>query len=95
MCVYVIGAIAAAGAYFGPGTGPILLDNVECTGNEQRLAACPNQRIGLNDCLHSEDASVICQGKCKQAMSPWINKNNITYHYWVGSSNSITYQQLR
>ena len=58
-----VGAIAAAGAYFGEGTGPILLDNVECTGNEERITACPHQRIGQHNCLHSEDASVICQRK--------------------------------
>ena len=60
--IFAIGAIAAAGAYFGPGMGPILLGNVECTGDEQRLTACPSQRIGRHGCQHSEDASVICLG---------------------------------
>ena len=63
MFVLYIGAIAAADAYFGSGTGPILLDNLECTGDEQRLTACPIRRFEQHDCLHSEDASVICQGK--------------------------------
>ena len=59
---FAIGAIAIPGAYFGPGMGPILLGNVECTGDEQRLTACPSQRIGRHGCQHSEDASVICLG---------------------------------
>ena len=61
--IHATGAIAAAGAYFGEGTGPILLDNVDCTGHEDRITACPNQRIAQHNCLHSEDASVICQCK--------------------------------
>ena len=68
-CVYAImavlhaGAIAVAGAHFGEGSGPILLDNVECVGNEKRITVCPNQRLGQHNCHHSEDASVICQRK--------------------------------
>ena len=69
MCLRYVGAIAVTDAYFGPGMGPILLDNVECTGDEQKLTACPNQRIGQHDCQHSEDASVICQGKCNKQAS--------------------------
>ena len=79
--VHTAGAIAAAGAHFGPGTGPILLDNVECTGSEQRLTACPNQRFGQHNCLHSEDASVICQRK--QAMWMTIKRHHIPLLGWA------------
>ena len=57
------GAIAAAGAYFGEGSGPILLSNVVCNGDETRIVDCPNQRLAQHSCFHSEDASVICQRK--------------------------------
>ena len=32
-----------------------------CTGNEQRLVDCPF--ISNHNCIHSEDAGVVCQGK--------------------------------
>ena len=44
---------------FGQGTGPIHLDNVGCTGSEERLASRPNP-IGVHNCEHSEDAGVRC-----------------------------------
>ncbi len=47
------------GAY-GPGTGPIVLDDVECTGTEQRLEDCAHLPFGLHDCVHAEDAGVVC-----------------------------------
>ena len=53
-------AQARSFAAFGQGTGPILLDNVACTGNEARLFDCPNNGIGIHNCLHSEDAGAVC-----------------------------------
>ena len=50
-------------AYFGPGPGSILLDNVLCYGNELSLLMCRHNPIGVHDCLHSEDAGVRCGGK--------------------------------
>ena len=48
-------------AYFGQGSGPILLDNVTCTGSESTLANCDHLGVGVTrSCSHSEDAGVRC-----------------------------------
>ena len=58
------GAVAYYNAYFGRGTGPILLDDLLCTGSEARLVDCTHDGIGNYDyCyrLHGDDAGVRCQ----------------------------------
>ena len=56
-----IGVIARSRAYFGQGTGSILLDQVACTGTETRLVNCPSNPLGAHDCSHYEDAGVTCR----------------------------------
>jgi len=45
---------------FGEGTGPILLDSVECNGDESSIDQCSHAGWETHDCSHYEDASVIC-----------------------------------
>ena len=40
--------------------GPIWLDDVNCTGNESTLAACPHAGWGKSNCDHTKDAGVKC-----------------------------------
>ena len=40
----------------------IYIDNVQCNGSESHLEECPSSDVGDNDCSHSEDAGVNCQG---------------------------------
>ncbi|KAJ8047464.1 Deleted in malignant brain tumors 1 protein [Holothuria leucospilota] len=53
-------AVAFVSAWFGYGSGPIWLNNVECTGSERTLRECLNQGWGTLSCSHSEDAGVRC-----------------------------------
>ena len=68
VCIYVlsvslscfIGATAIGFAAFGPGSDPIHLDDVNCRGTELSLEQCRHNGVGVHNCVHSEDAGVVC-----------------------------------
>ncbi|KAF4802735.1 Neurotrypsin [Turdus rufiventris] len=57
-----LGGVAKAWsqAYFGEGSGPVLLDEVRCTGNELSIEQCPKSSWREHNCGHKEDAGVSC-----------------------------------
>ncbi|NWX50822.1 DMBT1 protein, partial [Steatornis caripensis] len=58
----------APGARYGEGTGPIWLDEVNCTGEERNLSECQARPWGEHNCHHVEDASVECSGSSVTAL---------------------------
>ena len=58
---YIASDVVALGrAHFGEGSGSIFLDELACTGSEQRLSDCATDLS--HDCTHAEDAGVRCGG---------------------------------
>lgn len=53
----------APSTYYGPGSGPVWLDNVACMGNESSILECAHAGVGTHNCAHSEDVGIICQRK--------------------------------
>lgn len=60
--VYVVITGAQGLSRYLPGSGPIYLDNVDCSGGELTLAQCTYDSHTA-DCDHSEDAGVRCPRK--------------------------------
>ena len=68
-------------AAFGQGTGPIFLDNVVCSGSEVRLTDCASNPLAAHNCLHTEDAGVVCQ--------PAISRTYVVFLYICNKSYCI------
>ena len=79
-----VGARRAYGsAYFGPGEGPIWLDNLQCNDSESRLEDCPNKGWQVNDCTHNNDAGVECiTGMCIKFDMFALATYNV-FRFWV------------
>ncbi|XP_020289719.1 uncharacterized protein LOC109857630 isoform X2 [Pseudomyrmex gracilis] len=72
-------AVAKKDGFFGPGEGPIWLDEVFCHGNESQLYRCEHNHWGQHNCDHNEDAGVICSpGDINNAESYWISDSELS-----------------
>ncbi|XP_061197855.1 SCO-spondin-like isoform X2 [Saccostrea echinata] len=56
-----INAKAKGSAFFGEGSGQIWMDELRCTDSDTDLFQCPQNSRGTHNCVHGEDAGVVCQ----------------------------------
>jgi len=61
-CLFVRYVGQTLGNRYGPGTGPIWLDDLQCTGTETHLFNCSHGGWGEHNCVHNEDVSITCRG---------------------------------
>ncbi|XP_072530158.1 scavenger receptor cysteine-rich domain-containing group B protein-like [Salminus brasiliensis] len=54
---------ALSEAHFGSGSGPIWMDDVDCSGSESTLKNCRSRLWGKHDCSQTQNSGVICSGK--------------------------------
>ena len=58
------------GAQFGMGSGPIYLEQLQCSDTDISLLECSTfEHVGLSTCDHSQDVGVRCTGKYNLATS--------------------------
>ncbi|XP_071128570.1 scavenger receptor cysteine-rich domain-containing protein DMBT1-like isoform X5 [Mytilus edulis] len=60
MLGYKRGGTAVSEAIYGEGSGKIILDDVECDGEETSIEDCTHSGWGVSNCHHTEDAGVRC-----------------------------------
>ena len=59
---YINATAAWGSARFGPGSGPILLSDLVCIGNESNIAECDHETF-LHNCTNSEAGGAVCEGQ--------------------------------
>ena len=60
-CGHALGAPGRSD--FAAGTGPILMNEVRCSGMEDSLESCAHAGWIRHNCHYREDASVVCAGR--------------------------------
>ena len=88
-------AVAFSRAHFGAGSGPIHLNNVDCSGSETNLINCSQNSLFHCNSGHSVDAGVRCQGR---QFSVWYKYCTVTSQYAftaVNVTGNCTYGEVR
>ena len=82
--LFLVGTRAYSNAHFGAGSGPIFLDDVQCTSTSSQLLECPSEPILSHNCLHSADAGVGCEGASTLHLS-----SNLVQQSQVSAASSL------
>ena len=60
--MYIPGTFSIETGDYAVVAGPILLDNVACEGNEDKLSKCDHSGIGMHSCYGHISFAIICPG---------------------------------
>ena len=58
--IYLLLAVTLPVLAYGGGVGEIILDELDCSGQEAKLEDCHHPGLKFHNCNHFEDAAVIC-----------------------------------
>ncbi|XP_042645123.1 scavenger receptor cysteine-rich type 1 protein M130-like, partial [Tyto alba] len=92
---------------FGPGSGPIWMDDVGCNGTESALSDCTHGGWGEHDCVHILDAGVVCSGAVEVRLADGGRRcagrvevkqqgkwGTVCGHYWSMKNAAVVCKQL-